>query len=127
MSQELLNTLSNGAQQQPPSKPITGQQERTASDFRPTRLQHQNSTAASSIGRYASTRPRPRNAHTNTASMGIQRTHTSRTNCTNCTNDLHRENERAEKKQEQTVDVDNDYFALNPWYSVSHHLTPGPT
>jgi aquaglyceroporin related protein len=26
-------------------------------------------------------------------------------------------NRRPEKKQRQTVDVDNDYFALNPWYN----------
>ncbi|KAF2131301.1 glycerol uptake facilitator protein [Dothidotthia symphoricarpi CBS 119687] len=40
----------------------------------------------------------------------------SRTNTTqtNGTQDSHY---RAEKKQEQMIDVDNDYFALNPWYN----------
>jgi aquaglyceroporin related protein len=52
--------------------------------------------------------------------MKLRRTGTSRTNQTNITNrtgGLINANERAEKKQEQTVDIDNGYFALNPWYN----------
>lgn len=29
----------------------------------------------------------------------------------------HEPSRRPEKKQQQVVDVDNDYFALNPWYN----------
>jgi aquaglyceroporin related protein len=47
----------------------------------------------------------------------MRRTGTSRTNQTNTTGSLIDASERAEKKQEQTVDVDNEYFALNPWYN----------
>lgn len=40
------------------------------------------------------------------------------TNRTNLTNHMNEDpNQRAEKKQEQTVDIDNEYFALNPWYN----------
>jgi aquaglyceroporin related protein len=42
---------------------------------------------------------------------------TNRTNNTNNTGGLHNAHERAEKKQEQTVDIENEYFALNPWYN----------
>jgi aquaglyceroporin related protein len=55
--------------------------------------------------------------------MNLRRTGTSRTNQTNNTNHtnltgtLYNANERAEKKQEQTVDIENEYFTLNPWYN----------
>ncbi|OAL42943.1 aquaporin-like protein [Pyrenochaeta sp. DS3sAY3a] len=35
----------------------------------------------------------------------------------NLTIDAKHPYQRSEKKQEQTVDIDNDYFALNPWYN----------
>jgi aquaglyceroporin related protein len=44
----------------------------------------------------------------------MRRTGTSATNNTWNLNDA---GDRAEKKQDQTVDIDNDYFALNPWYN----------
>jgi aquaglyceroporin related protein len=49
--------------------------------------------------------------------MRIRRTGTSRTNQTNRSGGLIDAGERAEKKNEQTVDVANEYFALNPWYN----------
>lgn len=39
------------------------------------------------------------------------------TNATNKTWKMHDASDRAEKRQEQTVEVDTDYFALNPWYN----------
>jgi aquaglyceroporin related protein len=49
--------------------------------------------------------------------MRLRRNGTDRTNCTGHTVGLTNTNDRAEKKQEQTVDVANEYFALNPWYN----------
>lgn len=42
---------------------------------------------------------------------------TNRTNRTNQTGGLIDAGERAERKQEPTVDIENDYFTLNPWYN----------
>jgi aquaglyceroporin related protein len=47
----------------------------------------------------------------------MRRTGTSGTARTNQTGGLLDASDRAEKKQEQTVDIDNEYFALNPWYN----------
>lgn len=47
----------------------------------------------------------------------MRRIGTSTTVRTDHTGGLLDANERAEKKQEQTVDIDNEYFALNPWYN----------
>jgi aquaglyceroporin related protein len=100
---------------------MAGRRQHTAADFRPPPLNHGASTA-SSIGRYnsnldtqASARPDPNRS--DTARTRMRRTGTSRTNQTNTTGSLIDASERAEKKQEQTVDVDNEYFALNPWYN----------
>jgi aquaglyceroporin related protein len=100
---------------------MAGRRQHTAADFRPPPLNHGASTA-SSIGRYnsnldtqASTRPGPNRS--DTARTRMRRTGTSRTNQTNTTGSLIDASERAEKKQEQTIDVDNEYFALNPWYN----------
>jgi|TARA_R110002003_G_scaffold32_4_gene1926 aquaglyceroporin related protein len=49
--------------------------------------------------------------------MRLRRNGTNRTNCTDHTVGLTNTNDRAEKKREQTVDVENEYFALNPWYN----------
>ncbi|KAH7095529.1 aquaporin-like protein [Paraphoma chrysanthemicola] len=106
-----------------PSNPFAGRRQQTTADFRPPRLEHQGSSAALSIGRYAtthvrntnSTRPGPdRNL---TAPSRLRRNGTTRTNRTGHSASLVNTNDRAEKKQEQTVDVENDYFALNPWYN----------
>lgn len=43
--------------------------------------------------------------------------HSNATNMTNMTHGNSDPYQRAEKKQEQTVDIDNEYFALNPWYN----------
>ena len=47
--------------------------------------------------------------------MRMRRRGSNRTNLTAHTNED--PSQRAEKKQEQTVDIDNEYFALNPWYN----------
>jgi aquaglyceroporin related protein len=60
---------------------------------------------------------RPGPDRSDTAPMRMRRTGTSRTNQTSTTGGLIDANERAEKKQEQTVDIQNEYFALNPWYN----------
>jgi aquaglyceroporin related protein len=39
------------------------------------------------------------------------------TNRTTRDNVNHEPNRRPEKKQRQTVDIENDYFKLNPWYN----------
>jgi aquaglyceroporin related protein len=101
---------------------MAGHRQHTAADFRPPPLK-QNASTASSIGRYNSARlenqpsTRPITARTDTAPMRIRRTGTSRTNQTNRSGGLIDAGERAEKKHEQTVDVANEYFALNPWYN----------
>jgi aquaglyceroporin related protein len=102
---------------------MAGRRQHTAADFRPPRLQHQDSSAASSIGRYATQHPeniphsRPEHDRNNTAPMRMRRTGTSRTNQTNQTGGLHDAHERSELKREPTVDIENEYFALNPWYN----------
>jgi aquaglyceroporin related protein len=94
----------------------------TTADFRPPPLKQEASTA-SSVGRFSSARlenqpsTRPNTARTDTAPMQMRRTGTSRTNQTNRTGGLTDAGDRAEKKHEQTVDVANEYFALNPWYN----------
>jgi aquaglyceroporin related protein len=115
----------NGSQVQlqQPSKPTRQQ---SSADFQPPNLQHQQSSASSYFGRNArataqsSDQPRPGHDRSNTASMRLRRAGTSMTNRTNNTNNtgnLYNAHERAEKKQEQTVDIENEYFALNPWYN----------
>jgi aquaglyceroporin related protein len=102
---------------------MAGRRQNTTADFRPPPLNQEASTA-SSLGRYNSARPgnqtsiRPDTARTDTAPTRMRRTGTSRTNQTQrTTGGLTDAGDRAEKKQGQTVDVANDYFALNPWYN----------
>lgn len=47
----------------------------------------------------------------------MQRTGTSGTNRTRQTGGLIDAAERAERRREPTVDIENDYFTLNPWYN----------
>jgi aquaglyceroporin related protein len=47
----------------------------------------------------------------------MRRTGTSRTNQSTQPASLIDSHERAEKPQQQTVDIENEYFALNPWYN----------
>jgi aquaglyceroporin related protein len=49
--------------------------------------------------------------------MRMRRTGTTGTTRTNQTGGLLDASERAGKKTEQTTDIDNEYFALNPWYN----------
>jgi aquaglyceroporin related protein len=58
-----------------------------------------------------------RNNTANTANTATTRMRRTGTSATNNTWNLNDAGDRAEKKQEQTVDIDNDYFALNPWYN----------
>lgn len=78
------------------------------------------------MGRYTTVRmpetiqQRPDNERHNTAPNEMRRRQSNRSNITNATNMTHRTSDpfqRSEKKQEQTVDIDNEYFALNPWYN----------
>lgn len=106
-----------------PSHSMAGRQQ-TSSSFQPPPLQHGLSTA-SSIGRHdlsrlgnaVSSRPTPDRNTTTQAPMRMRRTGTSGTTRTNQTGSLIDAGERVERKQEPTVDIDNDYFALNPWYN----------
>jgi len=122
---ELTDILApqDGSQLHIPSNPVADRRQQTTSDVRPSHLQHQPSRVASSIGRHATARPeyadqtRPMQNRNNTATTRMRRTGTSGTARTNQTGGLLDASDRAEKKQEQTVDIDNEYFALNPWYS----------
>lgn len=58
-----------------------------------------------------------RNDTANTMNSATTRMRRTGTSASNKTWGLHDAGDRAEKKQEQTVDVDNEYFALNPWYN----------
>lgn len=107
-----------------PSRSMANRRQQTEADFRPPPLQQNNSTASSlrlhaSNNRQAnqtSSRPNPQSFNSTPGRM--RRTGTSRTNQTNTTSgSLIDAGERAEKEQKQTVDVDNEYFALNPWYN----------
>ncbi|KAF1840649.1 aquaporin-like protein [Cucurbitaria berberidis CBS 394.84] len=102
----------NGTNQQPPNNSMAGRRQQTTTDFRPPRLYH-NSSTASSMGRYANARV----VESNQSRPGPERSHTARTNFTNQTDMTEDPNHRAERKPEQTVDVENEYFALNPWYN----------
>jgi aquaglyceroporin related protein, other eukaryote len=114
---------------------MAARRHQTTADFRPPRLDHSPSTATS-IGRYATARldgnaqPPPGPERNNSAPMRPRLSH--RNNQTNFTNNTHFTNasklthptnaaedpgSRVEKKQEQGVDVANEYFALNPWYN----------
>ncbi|KAF2029438.1 aquaporin-like protein [Setomelanomma holmii] len=93
------HAMHNGAQLQLPSNPMTGRRQQTTADFRPPQLRHLHSLAAPTR---------------------LRRNGTNRTNLTSHTGrtvGLTNTSDRAEKKQEQTVDIENDYFALNPWYN----------
>lgn len=49
--------------------------------------------------------------------MRIRRTGTGVSNQTLLTNSSNNATTRAQKKRDQTVEVDNEYFELNPWYN----------
>jgi aquaglyceroporin related protein len=117
-------TEQNGPQPPFPTHSMVGRRQQTTADFRPPPLQHGPSTA-SSIGRYASTRlgtqnhsqSRPSPERHTTAPTRMRRTGTSTTNQSTQPVSLVDTHERAEKPQQQTVDIENNYFALNPWYN----------
>jgi aquaglyceroporin related protein len=107
------------------SNRTASQKQQTTPEVRPQQLQHQPSAIRSWIGRHASTKSgdfdqaRPQQTRSDTAHTAtprMRRTGTSGTARTNQTGTLIDASERAEKRQEQKVDVENDYFALNPWY-----------
>lgn len=85
----------------------------------------QSRSNAPSIGRLDTTRleSRPENERSNTTATGMTHMGTIRNTPTARRSRATRENvrqeppRRPEKKQQQVVDVDNDYFSLNPWYN----------
>lgn len=102
---------------------MAGRRQQTTSDFRPSPIEKAPSSA-SSIGRYAtakmasSSRSRPDPDRNNTAPSRIHRLNSSRTARTNT--NLHNVEQhltRPEKKLDQTVEIEDDYFRLNPWYN----------
>ncbi|RMZ69223.1 glycerol uptake facilitator [Pyrenophora seminiperda CCB06] len=110
------------AQESTPQRPgnLAAEQRQQTTTTRPSNLQ-QNHSHAPSIARFDTARlqSRPQNERSNTAGTGMSRLGTIRNTASRAT----RENitqeppRRPEKKQEQTVDIENDYFTLNPWYN----------
>lgn len=103
---------------------MASRRQHTAADFRPLRPEHRESSAtASNIGRHAiihsdrSHMSRPSNERNNTAPIRMRRSGTATTSGTLNTISNQNATTRAEKKQDQTVEVDNEYFTLNPWYN----------
>jgi aquaglyceroporin related protein len=104
----------------------TPMRQQSPTNFQPPKLQHLQSSAGSYFGGNARTtaqnteQSRPGQDRSNTASTRLRRAGTgmtNRTNNTNNTGNLYDAQERVEKKQEQTVDIENQYFTLNPWYN----------
>lgn len=60
---------------------------------------------------------RPENDRNDTAPIRMRRSGTATTGGTLNTLSNQDPSTRAEKKQDQTVEVDNEYFTLNPWYN----------
>ncbi|KAF2855934.1 glycerol uptake facilitator protein-like protein [Plenodomus tracheiphilus IPT5] len=101
------------------------QRQQTYSDFRPLQLNQKRSNA-STIGKCASNHlgsfraSRPDNERMSTAPTRMPRTESARTSRTNradrggVTRDPP---QRPEKTEEQKVEIDNEYFRLNPWYN----------
>ncbi|KAF1936312.1 aquaporin-like protein, partial [Clathrospora elynae] len=130
MSQQPPNTAEQTEQPEGPtsSRPNTATTERipqSTVDVRPSNLQH-NSSIRPIVGRDEtarmgeSYRPRPQHERNGTTSTGTNRMGSTRTVWTNRStrNNVNQEpHRRPEKKQRQIVDVENDYFALNPWYN----------
>ena len=85
----------------------------------------QSRSNAPSIGRLDTARleSRPENERSTTTATGMTQMGTIRNTPTARRSRATRENvrqeppRRPEKKQQQTVDVENDYFSLNPWYN----------
>lgn len=125
MSQSQTNTPGEqdvGSNQTYATITMDQQRQQAASEAKPPRLRQDPSTA-SSIERSPTVhlpelyQQRPEHVCSNVRPASLRQRDTDRTNITNRTNVIEEHDERAEKKQEQTVDVDNEYFALNPWYN----------
>ncbi|KAI4912395.1 uncharacterized protein J4E92_010025 [Alternaria infectoria] len=128
MSQQQPNKADNRQQsdyftsQRPAATPEPRQQP-TATRM-PSGLAQSRSNAPS-IGRLDTARleSRPENERANTTATGMTQMGTIRNTPTARKSRATRENvrqeppRRPEKKQQQTVDVENDYFSLNPWYN----------
>ncbi|KAH7413989.1 aquaporin-like protein [Phaeosphaeria sp. MPI-PUGE-AT-0046c] len=116
------NDFSNHLSLSKPSRFMANRRQQTEADFRPPPLQQNNSTASSlrlhGFNRQATqTSSRPNPDRFNSTPGRMRRTGTSRTNQTNTTGSLIDAGERAEREPKQTVEVDNEYSALNPWYN----------
>lgn len=117
---------------------MSGRRQQTTASYQPPGLQ-QNHSSLGSIGRretaHLESRPenvrnnttrfdlRPENARSSTATTGMTQMGTIRNTPTARKSHATRENvrqeppRRPEKKQQQVVDIDNEYFSLNPWYN----------
>ncbi|USP74583.1 hypothetical protein yc1106_01857 [Curvularia clavata] len=105
-----------------PANNLTNESRQPTSRSLASTVLHRGRSDAPSMGRLDTVRlpSRPQNGRTNTAAtsmapMGSIRNTPSKT----ATRENVRQEppRRPEKKQQQVVDVDNDYFALNPWYN----------
>ncbi|EFQ93612.1 hypothetical protein PTT_08938 [Pyrenophora teres f. teres 0-1] len=105
---------------QRPGNVTTERRQQTNASTRPPNLQ-QNRSHAPSIARFDTARlqSRPHNERSSTAGTGMSRLGTVRNTPSRATRENIRQEppRRPEKKQQQTVDVENDYFTLNPWYN----------
>ncbi|KAF1834246.1 aquaporin-like protein [Decorospora gaudefroyi] len=108
-----------------PGNLTTERRQQTATSTRPMGLQ-QNRSNAPSIGRFETTRlgpsnqSRPLHARSSTVTTGMGRMHpvqTARTDQSTRANINREPHRRPEKQQRETVDIENDYFKLNPWYN----------
>ena len=133
----------HAAQQQSDAEPqrpgdMSQRRQQTTASYQPPGLA-QNHSSVGSIARretaHLESRPenvrsnttrldsRPDHARTDTANTGmthmgsIRNTPTARKSRATRENVRQEPPRRPEKKQQQVVDVDNDYFSLNPWYN----------
>lgn len=121
----LTSILAKAPQGDHSNEANTEQDQQPASEVRPSKLDHTRSTA-SSIGRYVTDHlglsgpPRPENERLSRLPTAMPRletarsSHTQRTDRGGVTRDPP---QRPEKSQEQKVEVENEYFRLNPWYN----------
>ncbi|CAN9164585.1 unnamed protein product [Alternaria sp. RS040] len=142
MAQQQKNQAEDTQQQSDaaPQRPgdMSERRQQTTASYQPPGLQ-QNHSSVGSIARretaHLESRPenvrsnttrldtRPDNARSNTANTGmthmgsIRNTPTARKSRATRENVRQEPPRRPEKKQQQVVDVDNDYFSLNPWYN----------
>lgn len=117
--------MQNDDEQQLHTAPTASQTQSTSTNARPQQSQQQSSRINPTLSSFTTARSndvntRPgndRNNTSNTANTATSKMRRVGTSGTNKTWGLNNASDRAEKKQEQKVDVANDYFTLNPWYN----------